>query len=103
MKVNGFNPINYANQAYRKNNETINKSNESKTDAHLMRDSIELSETSRDIKEHIKKMDTSETVDKAKVDRIKRAIENGTYKVSAKELAEAIVDNIIEQNKVGEE
>lgn len=94
MKVNGSNHIRYVNQAYKKNLEKANIS-EKRSDI-KSQVTIELSETSRELKNQISKLSTTETVDRQKVDAIKKAIQNGTYKVSPSKLAEKMLSRIIE-------
>lgn len=100
MKVNGSNRIEYVNQAYKKNIEKANNS-EKQSDV-KSQVTIELSETSRELKKQIAKLGTEETIDKQKVDSIKQAIQDGSYKVSPSKLAEKMFDRIIEQSNPGE-
>ncbi|HHY81571.1 MAG TPA: flagellar biosynthesis anti-sigma factor FlgM [Clostridiales bacterium] len=103
MKINGTNRIDYVNQAYKKNNEQAVSSYNKASGLYKSRDTIELSETSRELYKQIEKLSAEETVDSQKIDSIKQAIQNGTYRVSPKELAEKIINRILEQTNPGEE
>lgn len=100
MKVNGANQIPYVNQVYQRNSKnTIDK----KENTGIPKDRIELSKTSQEVKKYIDKIDHIEIGNQEKVARIKKAIENGTYRVSSKEIAEVILDRISQEKGKVEE
>jgi len=100
MKINGTNRIEYINQTYQKNLGKAKKSDKSAENASQV--TIELSKTSMELKKSIEKINNADIVDRQRVQAIKHAIEKGAYKVSPKELAEKIVNRILEQNNPGE-
>ena len=107
MRINGADHTDrsrYVSQVYQKENESANRP-DNKMDPHSQQDSITLSEVSKDVREFIATADKVEASDsdREKIDRIRRAVESGTYPISSKELAEAILHNIAEQNGNGEE
>ncbi len=100
MKINGANQIPYANQIYQKNcKNTVEK----KEDSEALKDRIELSKTSQEVKKYIDKIDHIETGNQEKIERIKKAIENGIYQVSSEEIAKVILDKINRQKGKVEE
>ena len=102
MKVNGTNRIDYVTQTYKKNTESISNS-QKKSDILKPEDSIELSEASKELKKQIEDLSKAETSDKQKVNSIKQAIQDGSYKVSPKKLAESMIDKMRIQDNPGEE
>ena len=102
MKINGTNRVDYVNQAYRKNSDCVNNA-EKKAEFFTSKDTIELSKTSKELKRQIENLSTVETTDRQKIDSIKQAIQDGTYRISPEKLAESILDKITEQNNQGEE
>ncbi len=91
--------VRYVNQAYQKEKES-RLGREADTSA--QRDQITLSRASRDVRRFVETADQAEAEGSGKVDRIRRALENGDYKVHPEELADAILYNISEQNGGGE-
>ena len=59
--------------------------------------------TSKDIKKYRKKLEEIETGNKAKIERIKELLDSGTYKVSSKELADVILNEMNQQRDKGED
>ena len=105
MRINGADHADrsrYVSQVYQKENESANRP-DNKMDPHSQQDSITLSEVSKDVREFIADKAEASDSDREKIDRIRRAVESGTYPISSKELAEAILHNIAEQNGNGEE
>jgi negative regulator of flagellin synthesis FlgM len=66
------------------------------------KDTIELSDASKRIKEYAEIARTMESSNIDKVEAIKSKLASGTYKVSSKELAERILSEIKEQMSDGE-
>ncbi|WZL79451.1 flagellar biosynthesis anti-sigma factor FlgM [Eubacteriales bacterium mix99] len=93
--------VRYVNQACQKEKEKESRLGR-EADTSAQKDQITLSKTSRDVRKFVEMADQAETKDSGKVDRIRRALENGDYKVSPEELADAILYNISEQNGGGE-
>lgn len=102
MKINGTNRIDYVNQAYRKNANNVTNADKKSTSL-TTQDSIELSETSKELKKQIEKLSAADTTDKQKIESIKLAIQDGTYRVSPEKLADKMIHTIREQNNTGEE
>lgn len=69
---------------------------------HDGKDTIELSDASKKIKEYAEVVKTMESSNLEKVEEIKTKLASGTYKVSSKELAERILSEIIGQIGSGE-
>ena len=101
MKINGTNRVDYVNQAYKQNHDNITNS-QKKLDTLRPEDTIELSEASKELKRQIDDLSTTETSDRQKIESIKQAIQDGTYQVSPKKLAESMIDKMIAQNNLGE-
>lgn len=86
MKINGINSNNIIN-LYREVNKTKDMASKTKNG-----DSIQISFIGRSLSSY---MPDDKIIDsKDKVESIKKAIENGTYKVDAKLVAQKILDNM---------
>lgn len=101
MKINGPNHVYQINQIYKKNTQT--KFDKNDNVATSKEDRIELSKTSKDVQKYIDQVKKSPTGNQEKIGRIKKAIKQGTYQVSSKQLAEAIANKIYEQKEQGRE
>lgn len=100
MKINGPNYSQLINQLYKKNS---NNKFEKRENVKNTKDTIEISKTSKDVKKYIEKMKDIETGNQEKIERIKDALDSGTYKVSSRDLAKVIVNKINQQRGKGEE
>jgi negative regulator of flagellin synthesis FlgM len=96
MKINNINSISYVNKVYKKNSSQSEK-RITRTGDGPFKDRIELSDLSKEIQNHIRDIENT-NVDQGRLDRIKRAIENGSYQVSVEQLADRILERINEQN-----
>jgi len=86
MKINGINsskPVNF----YNKNN--VEKSLKSET---ISKDSIHISSIGKSLSSY--SLDDKLVNSKERVESIKKSIENGTYKVDTKLVAQKIIDNM---------
>lgn len=99
MKINRPNYVQFINQMYNKNNDKYEKKEKKDTQS----DRIELSKTSHDLKKYIEQIKKAETGNEEKIQKIKELLDQGTYKVSSKELAGIIVDKMKEQSKGNQE
>lgn len=99
MKIDGLNYTQLINKLYKKD---INQKFEKREDTQETKDRIELSKTSKDVKKYIEKMKYIETGNKDKIERIKEALDQGTYQVSSKDLAQIIVNKMNQQKGEGE-
>jgi negative regulator of flagellin synthesis FlgM len=100
MKINGPNYSQFINQLYKKNS---NNKFEKRENVKTNKDTIEISKTSKDVRKYIEKMKDIETGNQEKIERIKEALDSGTYKVSSKDLAKVIVNKMNQQRGKGEE
>lgn len=101
MKINSSNHVHQINQIYKKNAQA--KFDKKENIATSKEDRIELSKTSKDVQKYIDQVKKSSTENDPKIERIKKAIGQGTYQVSPKQLAEAIANKIYEQKGQGRE
>ncbi|WP_163099304.1 flagellar biosynthesis anti-sigma factor FlgM [Peribacillus alkalitolerans] len=83
MKINNFGPSGV--NPYRKNLQKVEGSNKTNF---AKADKIEISSTAKDL-QHMTQIPSQR---QAKVDELKLQVENGTYKLSAKETAKSILD-----------
>ncbi|HOB19802.1 MAG TPA: flagellar biosynthesis anti-sigma factor FlgM [Candidatus Atribacteria bacterium] len=96
MKVNGYNPISYINQVYKSNSERV-KADRDETGKASLEDRIELSDASKDIRNYIDKAKGLSIRNQDKTDRIRQALDSGTYSISPDQLAQAILERITDQ------
>ncbi|RBP46781.1 flagellar biosynthesis anti-sigma factor FlgM [Garciella nitratireducens] len=96
MKINGNNRFPYSNQIYQKNSKNIIDKKQ-KPEILESKDRIELSKIGQEVKRYLDKIEDIDRREQEKITYIKQAIQNKTYQVSSKEIAESMLDKINQQ------
>lgn len=91
MRIDGINNVN---RAYK-----VNSANRISRTAKVSKekDSLALSDMAKDLQIAKKAVSNAPDIRKEKVDNIKKKIQSGTYNVSAKEVADKIVDRYFDK------
>lgn len=93
MKITNTGYSYYLEKAYSENRKTIENEKKGDKESKSVKDRLELSKSSRDIISGYTHTDGDNT---AKIDAIKAAIKDGSYKVSSDELADAMIKRMSE-------
>ncbi|MFC7373033.1 flagellar biosynthesis anti-sigma factor FlgM [Fictibacillus iocasae] len=83
MKINNFNSVNHHNPYKKQQNEPAEQSKKP-----MQKDEINISSEAKNLQSALK----SEAERKAKIDEIKKQIENGTYNVKPEKTAKSFLD-----------